>query len=189
MDKTSRSLLEKVSNGESKGIREMWMIWSPKIMVFLNNCPELSEEDREDLHQEIMSKIIQSSKSYNQKYAPSTWIYTIAKRILIDWKRKSKSRLKVVGVSQLEINEDGENIIAQIPGIFPTPDVTIIQNEEQNYVQQFIASQSDRDRQILFLYCYENLSGRAVAKILNLPVGTVRDRLRKLKKCLQEEMK
>lgn len=125
MSTGTRILLEKAAKGDSRAGKELWGYWVPRLALFLRTHSMFNEEDREDLLQDIMEKVFSSLNKYNSFYAPSTWIYTIARRTVID-------------------------------------------------------------RQILFLTCYEEMSGRGAAKVLDLPSSTVRDRLKYLKKELEE---
>jgi len=186
MNIKDRTLFIRASEKDAKAVRELWNKWSPKISIFLRNSYGLGDEDREDLHQEIMSKIYNSLASYKQTYSPATWIYTIAKRTVIDWRRKNKSNLKIVGESQLEVSQ--HYYYSHIPGKYSDPEKIFMQNEDVSLIREFISSQKEKDRQILFLVCYEGLSGRAASRILDIPAETVRDRLKKLKKDLQEEI-
>jgi RNA polymerase sigma-70 factor (ECF subfamily) len=185
MSLKDRQVLEKAAAGDQKAIKEIWLIWSPKLTVYLRNCPSLSQEDREDLLQDIMGKLYQSLGSYKSFYSPATWIYTLAGRVVIDWRRKNGRYLTVIKESQMS---GGEYFLNDYAGNYPDPERAALERETLSSIQKFIISQSPCDRQILFLVFYEGLSGRGAAKIMKLAPETVRDRLRKLKKQLKEEM-
>lgn len=179
-------IAEKASEGDRNALLQIWNLWSPGVKVFLNNNGSLNETDREDLHQEIMGQVFRSLKTYKSSYAFSTWIYTIARNKVIDWQRKKIIRPEVLGASQL-VSEEKE-LFSRLEGTYSSPESTLIQDENIRSVRNFIKHQSDKDRQILFLTCYEEMSGRETAKILGIPRETVRDRLKKLKKKLKEEI-
>ncbi|MBN2626251.1 MAG: sigma-70 family RNA polymerase sigma factor [Spirochaetales bacterium] len=138
----------------------------------------LSREDREDRLQEIMERIYRSLDQYNPLYSPATWIYTIARRIIIDGDRRRDRSPEIVDGDTLDI----------LPGSYPSPEDQVMDRDLAQRVRDFILCQNGRDRQLLFLVCYEEMSGRAAAGVMGMPVGTVRDRLRKLKEKLQEEL-
>ncbi|MDA3958313.1 sigma-70 family RNA polymerase sigma factor [Oceanispirochaeta sp.] len=176
-----RSLLIKGAGGDNKAIRQLWDIWSPKISIFLRGS--VPSGDMDDLTQEIMLKIFRSLASYNPVFAPSTWIYTIAGRTRTDWQRQQSKFLK----SESE-NPDSEEMISLIPGPYEGPEAQYIRLESEKRVDDFLQRQNVRDRKILFLYCHEGLSGRAIARVLMTPAETIRYRLKILKAKLKEEM-
>lgn len=188
MDFESRNLINKISEGNKQAAQKLWEIWLPKINVFLIKTSNISLEDREDLLQEIMIKIFLNSDKYKSKYSVSTWIYTIAKRTLINWKKKNNSGINHWNESELQKLFNSENVFSQFPSNYLSPEELTISKEIQNNIQNFINNQTEVNHQILFLTCYENLSGRSIAKILGIPHGTIRDNLRKLKKELLEEL-
>ena len=48
---------------------------------------------------------------------------------------------------------------------------------EQNAVKETLSALGDKEKQILYLYFFKNLSQKDIAKQLNLPLGTVKSRL------------
>jgi len=181
-----RSLLEQAARGNKTAVRQIWEIWSPRITVYLRNTPGLNTEDREDLAQEIMLKVYRGLDRYNPVYAPATWIYTIASRTVGDWRRKH-SRAPVLTVGNREEPEDPD-FWQTLPGPYEDPETACLNGEDQDRVRQFIRRQKPGDRQLLFLVCYEGLSGRAAARVLEMPHETVRYRMKILKRKLKEAM-
>lgn len=181
-----RQILEAASRGNRDALQNIWEIWSPRILIFMENHHDISRQDAEDLLQEVMAKVFRSLKNYNPLYSPATWIYTIASRTLADWRRKDHRRLKAVNESELDKEETGETYFSRQPGTGRTPEQEYIRRESINCVRDFILSRTGSDRQLLLLVCYEGMSGRKAASLLGIPVSTAKDRLRKLKKELQE---
>lgn len=179
MDIKNRSLLLWAAEGNNQAVRELWEIWSPRLGLYFRGS--VSYEDAEDLVQETMLKVFHSAGSYNPVYSPSTWIYTIASRCRTDWLRRNSRRPYIVQETQ-----DG-NPIDEVAGAFPDPETGSIRNESRERIKDFIRSREERDREILYLYCYENLSGRGIAKVMNMPPETVRYRLKILKNQLKKE--
>jgi RNA polymerase sigma-70 factor, ECF subfamily len=176
-----RGLLLKAAEGDNTAIRDLWDIWSPRLNLYYRGS--LRTEDAEDLVQETMLKVFRSLKSYNPIYSPSTWIYTIAARNRTDWLRKSARQPRV------HPEADEENRMNSIKGNYPDPEDSYFREESRSEVKDFLNSQDKRDKEILYLYCYEDLSGRGIARVMNLPPETVRYRLKILKKKLNKELK
>jgi len=170
--------MEQAAAGNKRKRRELWDYWTPRLSLFIKSDYSLSREDREDIIQDIMEKIYKSLDRYNPLYSPSTWIYTIARRTLKDRKRQ-KGRNAVR-------DRDDPTDWESIPSLAETPESALMRREDLLRIRQFIASQDQKDRQILFLTCYEEMSGRRAAKTLNIPAGTARDRIRIMKNQLED---
>jgi RNA polymerase sigma-70 factor (ECF subfamily) len=54
----------------------------------------------EDMASDTFLKAFEKFDTYNDKYAFSTWIYTIARNVLIDYVRKNK--VKISGIEEVE---------------------------------------------------------------------------------------
>ena len=178
MSLKNRSLLIKAAGGDKKAIVKLWNLWTPRLTVYLCHSGVYQREDREDLQQEIMLKVYRTLDRYNPVFAPATWIYTIASNSLKDWKQKKNH-------TKAEYDES----LLQLPSTEPTPESAFVKEETKKIIQNFIQQQDDRDKQILHLFCYENISVRETAKILNIPYETLRYRIKILKKHLKEELK
>ncbi len=174
MKVSERSLLLRGAAGDSTALREIWALWSPRILLYLKGS--LCDEDCEDLCQEIMIKLFRSLKSYNPLWSPSTWIYTIASRSRIDWHRKNG----------MKYSEEGDYDPDTLPGSFLPPDEALIQKDTRERIEEFLGLQNERDRNILYLHAFEGMSGRQTARALDLPPETVRYRLKILKRRLKE---
>lgn len=148
----------------------------------MKNQYNMSLSDAEDLQQEVMAKVYQSLGRYNPLYSPATWIYTIASRTLSDWRRNQRIQIK-------SVNESSDQVLTEYKSPYKTPEEETIDREQISQVRNFIESQNPKDRQLLFLVCYEGLSGRKAAALMGIPAGTARDRLKKLKRELEEKLK
>ena len=183
-----KKLIRNASNGDLESWQQIWELWTPRLQMFLYRDRAIGREDREELIQDIMLAVFQNLKQFNPHYCVSTWMYTIARRKMIDWKRKEYSEAvpqRVYrGTSLDENGKDSTEIVSGCPG----PEELLLRRDLQATVRCFIDNQENLDRRILLLVCYEGLSGRAAAKVLGIPNSTVRDRLRRLKRELAEEV-
>jgi len=181
-----KQLIRNASKGDLKSWEQLWNLWIPRLQMFLYRDRTINREDREELIQDIMLTVFQNLKQFNPLYSPSTWIYTIARRKLIDWKRKVSSALKALPGDNLYHGEEHDPIV--MISEYPGPEEQMLRMDLQSKVRHFIDSQGDLDRRILLLVCYEGMSGRSASKVLGVPNGTVRDRLRRLKQELIKEV-
>ncbi len=129
----------------------------------------MNEDSAEELMQEIMLIIWRRAESYDPaKAAASTWIFTIARNRHIDFIRGNK---------RIEVELDDEILELE------TTERDVQEkhvNDEQAAVR--LARALDRlpqeQRQVMHLSYFRGQSHGAIAQWLDLPIGTVKSRIR-----------
>jgi RNA polymerase sigma-70 factor (ECF subfamily) len=95
-----------------------------------------------------------------------TWLFTIARRVLIDHLRSARVR-RFVGLDELrDIAADG-----------PSPEERMLRREELAQVMEAMAGMSAEDRELLGLRFGGELEIPELAAALGVRAGTVRTRL------------
>ena len=138
---------------------------APKINAYyLQNG--LLRETAEELTQEVMSAIWSKSHLYNSdKSAVSTWIFSIARNKKVDFLRKNS-----------KINYNEEDIRE-----FLYQDNSLEDVREKDIGEQIrkINGELDVDQQkIIKMNFFENKSHKKIAEELEIPLGTVKSRIR-----------
>ena len=145
---------------------------APKIKTyFIQNG--LSPDNSEELTQEVMSIIWSKSKLYDpSKSAVSTWVYTIARNKKVDFLRKN---------TKLAYNE------ADIREFLYEDDSNKEINEKEISDQvNKINNELDKDqRKIIKMNFFESKSHKKIAEELEIPLGTVKSRIRHILTKLQ----
>ncbi|WP_291859962.1 sigma-70 family RNA polymerase sigma factor [Bradyrhizobium sp.] len=121
----------------------------------------------EEITQEAMVSIWRNAAQFDPSRASaSTWIFTIARNLSIDRFRKGRRP------------EFDPNDPALVPEDQQTPDRLVEKTEMEENVRKIMESLSSNQRHVLMLSFYENLSHGEISRQLNLPVGTVKSRIR-----------
>ena len=161
-----KDLMVKITvNRDEIAFSNLFDFLAPKIKAYyLQNG--LISENAEELTQEVMSIIWSKSDKFNpSKSALSTWVYTIARNKKIDFLRKN---------SKIKYNDD------DIREFLYEKNETdkIEENEIENRVSK-INSQLDINQQkIIKMNFFENKSHKKIAEELEIPLGTVKSRIR-----------
>ena len=123
--------------------------------------PQLSE----DLVQEVFFRILKYRQTYRGESKFSTWMYSIAHNVKVDYFRKKK--LKMVNI------ENANPIPSSIPG----PDVQTEQKDEADLIQQSLQKLPDDKREVLLLSRFQNMKYEEIGKITGCAIGTIKARV------------
>lgn len=126
----------------------------------MNSNPEV-----DDVLQEIYLKAYQKFPQLKNKNSFKAWIISIARNKCNDYFRKEAMRheIPIDEITQTELS-DSRYGVSLITNVIETMELL-----------------GDKDRQILYLYFWKELSQAEIANLLNIPVGTVKSRLYKAK--------
>ncbi len=138
---------------------------APKIKSYYiqNN---VSSEIAEELTQEVLSTVWTKSDKYEpSKSAVSTWIYTIARNKRVDLLRKNKSfDIKEEDIREFLYENNQSDKIAQ--------------GELRDQVEKINEKLDLDQRKIIKMNFFENKSHKKIAEELEIPLGTVKSRIR-----------
>lgn len=130
-----------------------------------------NKEQVEDLTQEAFVKAFASLKNFNEEYAFSTWLYKIATNSSIDYIRKRK--LDTFSIDK-PIAMDESEYSFELPDTTYQPDKHIIQRQRSTLIEEAINTLPDKYRRVIILRHTEERDYAEIAKILKLPIGTVK---------------
>ena len=145
---------------------------APKINTyFLQNG--LSTESAEELTQEVMSTIWTKSDKYDpSKSAVSTWVYTIARNKKIDFSRKNlKTKINEDDIRDFLYNDSESERLTR--------------DEIKDQVNRINKELSADQRKIIKMNFFESKSHKKIAQELEIPLGTVKSRIRHILTKLQ----
>ena len=131
---------------------------------------ELGEVD--DLTQETFLRVFRALRYYDQRARLSTWIYTIAHRVTIDFlRRRAGTRKNLMLVAEPEAERLLENTI---PAREPDPEMLVVQSQHEQLLHDALAELPPKYRLPLVYAAIAELDYASIAAMLRLPVGTVK---------------
>ena len=130
-----------------------------------------------DLTIEIMGKAFINLKSYNFKYAFSTWIFTIAKNHCIDYLRKNN--LKTVSIDELTNND---KYYFEIPSKDSNPEDLLIRKQRIRLLRRLVNQLSLKYINVVKLRYFKEMSYGEISEELNLNESTIKIRLYRARK-------
>ena len=138
--------------------------------------------DAEEITFDTFVRCFKSLKSYDPKRPFSTWLYTIAHNLTIDFLRKNKKHYQNIDERQIENME-----IADEKATGPGTDFEI--QQKLGKVDQALAHLAPIDREIVVLFHKEEKSYEEISEILNIPISTIKTRLHRARLKLKELVK
>jgi RNA polymerase sigma-70 factor (ECF subfamily) len=142
-----------------------------RYLMFLTGNRELSE----DLFQEVWMRVLVRGGQFNGRSRFDTWLFTIARNLVIDFRRKrtwaSLDEL-VEGAS-----EDDRAMNFEIADGQPTPFDHLSSREDRQRVAEALLTLDTVYREVLVLRFHEDLSLQEIATVTRAPLSTVKSRL------------
>ena len=122
----------------------------------------------EDLTQEVMLSVWRRAEQYDRRLAaPSTWVFTIARNKRIDVLRRQRR------ATDQEIEDP---ITERDPE--PRGDQAVEARQLRDRVREAIATLPGEQAELVRIFYFEDKSHSEIAGALDLPLGTVKSRLR-----------
>ena len=142
--------------------------FAPLIKAFALSGSSMSAAHADELVQEVMLKVWQKAKAFNpEKAAASTWVYTIARNCRTDMFRRLQKFDTPLSAEDFSPDQEGEEPFA------------ILQSRRSGDRIRDLMDQLPSDQaQILAKVYMEGKSHAEAAAELDLPLGTVKSRVR-----------
>ncbi|WP_348633770.1 sigma-70 family RNA polymerase sigma factor [Rhizobium sp. BK376] len=154
----------------------------PRVRSYMVRLSRGNRVLAEELTQEAMMRVWQKAALFDPSKAhASTWIFTIARNLMVDAVRKGTH-------AEFDMNDP-----AFVPGEIESADVSIERLQEAQRLRRAMLAMEDKYSDVLRMSFFDGLTHPRIAQKLNLPLGTVKTRIRvaceKLRMALQEEEK
>ena len=134
-----------------------------------------NREQAEDLFQEVWMRVLTRGTQFNGKSRFETWLFTIARNLVIDLRRKrtmsSLDELFEVG------GDDDRPMAFEVPDDEPGPFDRMSNVEDREQITAALLQLDTLYREVLVLRFHEDLSLEEIAKVTRAPLSTVKSRL------------
>ena len=150
---------------DQQAFSELAVLAAPRLKAYAIRCGA-HINDAEELVQECLLTVWRKAHQFNPKTARSTtWLYTIVRNKRIDSLRKNKLN------------------IVQSDDLWPEGETEELENDVERdltgkLVRTLLQSLPNEQRQIVFKVYFEGKSHSEIAAELDLPLGTIKSRLR-----------
>lgn len=144
-----------------------------------------NSDDAQDLVQETYYKAYKNYHQFNEGTNSKAWMFMILKNTFINNYRKLKKEPAKLDYDEIEsfyesIKSDQVN--------YNNLDLDFYNNLFDDELSTALAKLPEKMKEVFLLCDLEGYTYEEIAKIVNIPVGTVRSRLHRARKILQEEL-
>ncbi len=161
------SLIRKIANAHDRqAFAILFAYYFPRVKAYMLRVGA-SPAAAEELAQETLLRVWRRAASFDPAVAAaSTWIFVIARNLRIDRLRGERS------ADAFDPDPSDQ------PDSPPTGEALAILNERRSRVRGALAALSAEQARIIELFYFEELPHSEIARILDLPLGTVKSRVR-----------
>jgi RNA polymerase sigma-70 factor (ECF subfamily) len=164
MPRAEAQLLFAVAQGDREAFARLFALTAPKIKGYLLRLG-CAANIAEELTQDVMLTVWRRAGQYDsRKSGPLTWLFVIARNRRIDWLRRERAEV----LYEFDREEDTA----------PLADQQIIGGERESRVRKAMDDLPGDQREVLQRAFFEEEPHAAIAAALDLPLGTVKSRIR-----------
>ena len=184
------NLIKRIQSGDVNAFEDIVIKYKDKAMSLAMRILR-NDEDAEDTIQEAFIKTFRAivDKQFEERSKFSTYFYRIVYNSAIDFYKKHKSKTySLISIDEKRTDDDGNvtdiydfemNIDRNKYYISSAFDVDkkAVENEIQGIVNKYLEQIPEKYATILTLFYINDLSHEEISQTLNLPLGTVKNRI------------
>lgn len=178
MEPISPKLIEQVQQGDQSAFQTLYDLCYQHVYSYALNLSH-NEADAMDITQETFIQVYQSIDKLQSPEAFPLWlnriVYSKFHRIL------AKQKETAIEQDSLQYHVDNSDQAKKVNDTYLLDDKEIIRN--------MIDKLTDKQKEVIQLMYYEQYTSLEIAKLLELPEGTVKSRIFEAKKALQKQIK
>ena len=159
-------LLAVAETGDRDAFSRLFVHFAPRVKSYLLRQGS-SPSQAEDIAQETLGLLWRKAGLFDPaKASASTWIFRIARNQMIDRIRRRQR-------PELDPNDP-----LLVPAAEPAPDHQASKQQDIAAVRSALAELPEKQREVIMLSFFEEDPHPAIAEKLQLPIGTVKSRIR-----------
>ncbi len=171
--------------GDNRAYRKLMDKYHDAIYSFIFRMVH-DREQVEDLTQEAFIKAFGSLKNFNEEFAFSTWLYKIATNNCIDYIRKRK--FQMYSIDKPVESHDSEYVF-ELPDDSYEADRDVIADQRSVLIRNAIDKLPEKYRRVILLRHTEEKSYEEIARMLRLPIGTVKAHIFRARELLYRQLR
>lgn len=167
------TLIERAKNGDLDALEQIFEKYRNQVFALAYRMTG-SVSEAEDLTQEVFLQVMRKIGSFQGRSSFSTWLYRVTVNRSRDYLRSRKRAPELPGLDAEGAQRMGDPLFASV---ITSPESGATASEAKRIVQEALMELPVTLRAPLVLHELEGLEYREVARMLHLPVGTVKSRI------------
>ncbi len=167
---TDQELMQAVGAGKSGAAEELVSRYDRRVFAYLLGWLKNADEAHE-VTQEVLLRICLKARTYNGGASLSSWIFTVARNLLIDRRRSRNFKLAAASLPL----DDGPATAPSPPT--DSPEHRAMRKEITTRVREAIEELPPRQREVVQLRLLADLSLEEIAQTVGLTLGGVKSTL------------
>jgi RNA polymerase sigma-70 factor, ECF subfamily len=176
-----KGILKRCMQNEKNAFAELFKFYQNYLFKLCYSYVH-NEQEALDMLQEIYIKLYKNIKKYDDKYPFHPWIRRVAVNTCLNEKRKH-----TLSCIPLDNGDDGISMEEQLASTDDTQQ-EIEKHEMKLIVKQHINSLPEKQRMVVILRYYEDLSYEEISDLMKIPLGTVKTDLYRAKNALKDRL-
>lgn len=172
-------LVERCQEGDPEAFAELFTRYWPDAVAIARHVvrdPLLAE----DVAQEAFIKVYRRIDGFAFRAQFRSWLYRVVVNQAISTLRQRSHR---------ERPEENPNLTASLHGRPPSPlEDQVAEDDERRRIREVVASLGKRHRQLVVWKYFQGLTDEQIAHQLGCPVGTVKSRLHRARRQLEQNL-
>jgi len=164
-----RELIEGIIRNDEKSCEKLLNLYKGRIFSYILRLIK-NYDDAEELTFETFIKFFKSVNSYDPSRSLSSWLFTIAHNLVIDFLRKNKIEYEYIDEMQSTQIDFFDKIEKE---------------KKLKAIERALEELAPLDKEIVILFHKEELSYQEISDILKIPVTTIKTRLHRARRKLR----
>jgi RNA polymerase sigma-70 factor (ECF subfamily) len=178
-DATDEMLMVRYQRGDREAFAELVRRYETPVYNFVIRHLRHSDTAR-DVTQDVFLRLVQNAGEFKHEARFSTWLYTIARNLCVDFLRKLSHRRHPSLDQPLREGDDERTLLESIADGHPRASVerSVTSGLVQNRIVEAVEKLPEEQREVFLLREIANLPFKEIAQITGVGENTVKSRMR-----------
>ena len=146
-----------------------------------------SREEAQDIAQEIFLHLLEVLERYDPERPFKPWLFRVATNFILNYLKRR--RINAVSVESLRRSGEEGSRPVELPGLAPEAGEHIELSEKYEALHEAMAALPPDWRAVITLHYMQSYSVEEISSLLEVPVGTVKNRLFRARSALCEKLR
>ena len=174
------ALIQRILNGDQNAFASLVRKYQQQVHTFAWRKTG-DFQIAEDIVQETFLQVYQKLNTLEDPTQFTRWLHQIANRRCIAWLRKNRVQtepLEETDISEIEAEAYSQYVV--------TEHAKTTADAQRDLVEKLLAKLKERDREVITLHYFEEMSSPEIGKFLGVSENTIKSRLRRAKQQLKK---